>query len=65
MQTLLQAAALVPASIPSPDWSGIDIPLPWGTLRIHAYALCILAGIVLGPADRREPQANHDAGQDA
>ncbi|TLM83755.1 prolipoprotein diacylglyceryl transferase [Pseudarthrobacter sp. NamE5] len=52
MQTLLHAAtlvpALVPASIPSPDWSGFDIPLPWGTLRIHAYALCILAGIVVG-----------------
>lgn len=48
MQSLLQAAALVPASIPSPDWSGFDIPLPWGSLRIHAYALCILAGIVLG-----------------
>ena len=48
MQSLLQAAVLVPASIPSPDWSGFDIPLPWGTLRIHAYALCILAGIVAG-----------------
>ncbi|WP_457949672.1 prolipoprotein diacylglyceryl transferase [Pseudarthrobacter sp. alpha12b] len=52
MQTLLQAAALAPtlvsASIPSPDWSGFDIPLPWGSLRIHAYALCILAGIVVG-----------------
>ncbi|RAM37679.1 prolipoprotein diacylglyceryl transferase [Arthrobacter globiformis] len=58
MQTLLAAAALVPAgllpagmvpaSIPSPDWSGFDIPLPWGSLRIHAYALCILAGIVVG-----------------
>ncbi|WP_258805699.1 prolipoprotein diacylglyceryl transferase [Pseudarthrobacter sp. NS4] len=48
MQTLLQAAAMVPAGIPSPDWSGFDIPLPWGTLRIHAYALCILAGIVVG-----------------
>jgi len=52
MQALLQAAAvapaLVPASIPSPDWSGFDIPLPWGSLRIHAYALCILAGIVVG-----------------
>ncbi|ALV40075.1 prolipoprotein diacylglyceryl transferase [Pseudarthrobacter sulfonivorans] len=48
MQILLQAAALVPASIPSPDWSGFDIPLPWGTLRIHAYALCILAGIIVG-----------------
>ncbi|UUL75729.1 prolipoprotein diacylglyceryl transferase [Pseudarthrobacter sp. Fe7] len=52
MQTLLQAAAqapmLVSASIPSPNWSGFDIPLPWGSLRIHAYALCILAGIVVG-----------------
>jgi prolipoprotein diacylglyceryl transferase len=52
MQPLLQAAALaptlMPASIPSPDWSGFDIPLPWGSLRIHAYALCILAGIVVG-----------------
>jgi prolipoprotein diacylglyceryl transferase len=58
MQTILTAAALVqtgllpagmvPASIPSPDWSGFDIPLPWGSLRIHAYALCILAGIVVG-----------------
>ncbi|MBE4716643.1 prolipoprotein diacylglyceryl transferase [Pseudarthrobacter sp. AB1] len=48
MQILLQAAALVPASIPSPDWSGFDIPLPWGSLRIHAYALCILAGIIAG-----------------
>jgi prolipoprotein diacylglyceryl transferase len=48
MQTLLHAAAMVPASIPSPDWSGFDIPLPWGSLRIHAYALCILAGIVVG-----------------
>ncbi len=35
-------------SIPSPSWSGFDIPLPWGTLRIHAYALCILAGIIVG-----------------
>jgi prolipoprotein diacylglyceryl transferase len=48
MQTLLHAAALVPASIPSPGWSGFDIPLPWGSLRIHAYALCILAGIIVG-----------------
>lgn len=48
MQNLLHAAALVPVSIPSPNWSGFDIPLPWGSLRIHAYALCILAGIVVG-----------------
>ncbi|MCR1160373.1 prolipoprotein diacylglyceryl transferase [Paenarthrobacter sp. UW852] len=48
MQTVLHAAAIVPLSIPSPSWSGFDIPLPWGTLRIHAYALCILAGIIVG-----------------
>ncbi|MCP1413560.1 prolipoprotein diacylglyceryl transferase [Paenarthrobacter sp. A20] len=48
MQTVLHAAAMVPISIPSPSWSGFDIPLPWGTLRIHAYALCILAGIIVG-----------------
>jgi prolipoprotein diacylglyceryl transferase len=48
MQTVLHAAAMIPTSIPSPDWSGFDIPLPWGSLRIHAYALCILAGIVAG-----------------
>ncbi|MBT2596945.1 prolipoprotein diacylglyceryl transferase [Arthrobacter sp. ISL-72] len=48
MHTVLHAAAMLPASIPSPDWSGFDIPLPWGSLRIHAYALCILAGIVVG-----------------
>ena len=48
MQTVLHAAAMLPASIPSPDWSGFDIPLPWGSLRIHAYALCILLGIVVG-----------------
>ena len=48
MQSVLSAAAMIPASIPSPDWSGFDIPLPWGSLRIHAYALCILAGIIAG-----------------
>ncbi|MEZ2388615.1 prolipoprotein diacylglyceryl transferase [bacterium RCC_150] len=48
MQSLLHAAALAPMSIPSPSWSGFDIPLPWGSLRIHAYALCILLGIILG-----------------
>ncbi|WP_284977328.1 prolipoprotein diacylglyceryl transferase [Arthrobacter sp. efr-133-TYG-104] len=48
MHTVLQAAATVPMSIPSPSWSGFDIPLPWGSLRVHAYALCILAGIIVG-----------------
>jgi prolipoprotein diacylglyceryl transferase len=48
MQSVLHAAAMISASIPSPDWSGFDIPLPWGSLRIHAYALCILAGIIAG-----------------
>lgn len=37
---------VVPASIPSPSWSGFIVPLPWGQLTIHAYALCILLGIV-------------------
>ncbi|GAB2718096.1 prolipoprotein diacylglyceryl transferase [Arthrobacter bambusae] len=48
MQSLLHVAAMAPMSIPSPSWSGFDIPLPWGTLRIHAYALCILLGIIVG-----------------
>ncbi|MBT2499915.1 prolipoprotein diacylglyceryl transferase [Agromyces sp. ISL-38] len=34
-------------SIPSPDWDGFEIPVPWGTLPIRAYALCILLGIIL------------------
>ncbi len=48
MQHALHAVAMIPASIPSPVWSGFDIPLPWGSLRIHAYALSILAGIIVG-----------------
>ncbi|MFC6355470.1 prolipoprotein diacylglyceryl transferase [Luethyella okanaganae] len=32
-----------PLSIPSPDWSYFDI----GIFRVHAYALCILAGIIV------------------
>ncbi|MBW4095679.1 MAG: prolipoprotein diacylglyceryl transferase [Acidobacteria bacterium] len=49
MQTALAATAgILPGSIPSPTWSGFDIPLPWGgSLRIHAYALCILLGIIV------------------
>lgn len=41
----------VVASIPAPTWSGFDV----GPLRIHAYALCILLGIVaaLWLTDRR------------
>ncbi|WP_171814441.1 prolipoprotein diacylglyceryl transferase [Arthrobacter dokdonensis] len=35
-------AASAPAAIPAPVWSGFDI----GPLRIHAYALCILLGII-------------------
>lgn len=31
-----------PMSIPSPEWSYFDL----GPFRVHAYALCILAGIV-------------------
>ena len=33
----------MPLSIPSPEWSFVDL----GPFRIHAYALCILAGLVL------------------
>jgi len=32
----------MPLSIPSPEWSSFDL----GPFRIHAYALCILAGII-------------------
>lgn len=38
---------IAPFSIPSPDWSSFQIPLPWGAVTIHAYALCILVGIIL------------------
>ena len=38
--SLLPASVLT--SIPSPDWSYFDV----GPFRIHAYALCILAGII-------------------
>lgn len=41
-----QAMSVLPASIPSPTWSGFEIPLPWGQLSIRAYALCILLGII-------------------
>lgn len=37
----MHTAVHAPASIPSPDWNSFDI----GPLTIHAYALCILAGI--------------------
>jgi len=33
---------LLPTSIPSPAWSGFSI----GPVTVHAYALCILAGII-------------------
>ena len=36
------AIGSVAAAIPAPTWSGFDL----GPLRIHAYALCILLGIV-------------------
>ena len=35
--------SLLSTSIPSPEWQFFDL----GPFRIHAYALCILAGIVL------------------
>ncbi|WP_125612869.1 prolipoprotein diacylglyceryl transferase [Specibacter cremeus] len=34
--------AALPAAIPAPVWSGFSI----GPLRVHAYALCILLGII-------------------
>ncbi|CAI9410180.1 Phosphatidylglycerol--prolipoprotein diacylglyceryl transferase [Aestuariimicrobium sp. T2.26MG-19.2B] len=34
---------LVWLSIPSPSWNGFNL----GPLRVHAYALCILAGVVV------------------
>jgi len=44
-------AVAIPAAIPSPGWSGFQL----GPLTIHAYALCILLGIVaaLWLTDRR------------
>ncbi len=44
-------ATAVGTAIPAPAWSGFDI----GPLRIHAYALCILLGIIaaLWMTDRR------------
>ncbi|MBM7504878.1 prolipoprotein diacylglyceryl transferase [Agromyces aurantiacus] len=40
---------IAPISIPSPDpeWRTLEIPVPWGTLNIQMYALCILAGIII------------------
>jgi prolipoprotein diacylglyceryl transferase len=42
MQTTINALSMIPAGIPSPGWSGFTV----GPLTIHAYALCILAGII-------------------
>ncbi|MCZ2403418.1 prolipoprotein diacylglyceryl transferase [Paenarthrobacter sp. Z7-10] len=43
MRTAIEGAlTAMPASIPSPSWSGFDI----GPITIHAYALCILVGII-------------------
>ncbi|MFI7482731.1 prolipoprotein diacylglyceryl transferase [Kocuria sp. M1R5S2] len=63
---LLSAASPVPASlgvlahrgIPSPDWSGFSV----GPLTVHAYALCILAGIAaaLWLTTRRWAARGHD-----
>ena len=38
---------IAPLSIPSPEWDGFEIPVPWGVINVKAYALCILAGIIL------------------
>lgn len=38
------AGALAPlAAIPSPSWDGLEL----GPLKVHAYALCIILGIIL------------------
>ncbi|MCU1572452.1 MAG: prolipoprotein diacylglyceryl transferase [Micrococcaceae bacterium] len=42
MIAALPTLAALPASIPAPTWSGFGV----GPLFIHAYALCILAGII-------------------
>ena len=40
---MISLLATAHTSIPSPTWSYFDL----GPLRVHAYALCILAGIVI------------------
>ncbi len=37
------AAVVIPAAIPAPTWDGFDL----GFTKLHAYALCILAGIIV------------------
>ena len=41
--SFLSSTSILNSSIPSPGWSFFDV----GPFRIHAYALCILAGIIL------------------
>ena len=40
---------LVPAAIPSPGWSQFNL----GPLTVHAYALCIIAGIFVAVVSER------------
>ncbi|MCG2624083.1 prolipoprotein diacylglyceryl transferase [Arthrobacter sp. I2-34] len=53
-------AVAIPAAIPSPGWSGFQL----GPLTVHAYALCILLGIVAGLwlTDRRWKARSGPAG---
>ncbi|WP_125131824.1 prolipoprotein diacylglyceryl transferase [Microbacterium sp. 10M-3C3] len=44
---LTSAGSAVLASIPSPPVSYIDVPIFSFSLRIHFYALCIIAGIIV------------------
>lgn len=37
------AAVVIPSAIPAPTWDGFDL----GFTKLHAYALCILAGIIV------------------
>lgn len=39
----LWAAVMIPGAIPAPTWDGFEL----GPVKIHAYALCILLGIVV------------------
>ena len=44
LASLASPAALAPlAAFPAPTWDGFEI----GPVKIHAYALCIILGIVL------------------
>ena len=53
MHPVLHAAAMLSREHSEPGLVRIRHPVAVGALRIHAYALCILAGIIAGSADVR------------